>query len=390
MQVLFARHHVRVYRFVLRMVRNEATAEDLISEVFLDVWRQAGKFEGRSAVSTWMLSIARFKALSALRRRDEEELDDETADAIEDHADDPEVALAKKDKGAVLRQCLSEIVDRASRDHRPRLLPREIGGGGRGNCRHSGSDREDAHVLRAQEIIRAPQGAGNRSRLAMNTANENERGDIEELLPWHAAGTLSSRDAQRVEAALASDPELARRYELVREELAQTIHLNETLGAPSARAMDALFAKIDAEPARQRRGVIQSRRRGIREFFAALSPRTLAWSASAAALAIVLQAAVIGGIVIKEQSAGGYQTASAPRRAPRRRHLRGDPVPAAGRCRRHHQVPGNQQTQHCRRSVGGRVIPGAHRGDKLPKQISTAPSRRCRSTRLSASSPLPE
>ena len=68
MQVLFARHHVRVYRFVLRLVRNEATAEDLISEVFLDVWRQAGKFEGRSAVSTWMLSIARFKALSALRR----------------------------------------------------------------------------------------------------------------------------------------------------------------------------------------------------------------------------------------------------------------------------------------------------------------------------------
>ena len=77
MQVLFARHHVRVYRFVLRLVRNEATAEDLISDVFLDVWRQAGKFEGRSAVSTWMLSIARFKALSALRRRPEEELDEE-------------------------------------------------------------------------------------------------------------------------------------------------------------------------------------------------------------------------------------------------------------------------------------------------------------------------
>ena len=69
MQVLYARHHVRVYRFVLRLVRNEATAEDLISEVFLDIWRQAGKFEGRSAASTWMLSIARFKALSTLRRR---------------------------------------------------------------------------------------------------------------------------------------------------------------------------------------------------------------------------------------------------------------------------------------------------------------------------------
>ncbi|HET9619512.1 MAG TPA: sigma-70 family RNA polymerase sigma factor [Pseudolabrys sp.] len=109
MQVLFARHHVRVYRFVLRLVRNEATAEDLISEVFLDVWRQAAKFEGRSAVSTWMLSIARFKALSALRRKPEYELDEETAEAIEDHSDDPEVTLAKKDKAALLREAMSAL-----------------------------------------------------------------------------------------------------------------------------------------------------------------------------------------------------------------------------------------------------------------------------------------
>ena len=114
MQVLFARHHVRVYRFVLRLVRNEATAEDLISEVFLDVWRQAAKFEGRSAVSTWILSMARFKALSSLRRRTEEALDDETAGTIEDTDDDPETALAKKDKGAALRQCL----ERLSAEHR--------------------------------------------------------------------------------------------------------------------------------------------------------------------------------------------------------------------------------------------------------------------------------
>ena len=114
MQVLFARHHVKVYRFVLRFLRNESAAEDLISEVFLEVWRQAGKFEGRSAVSTWLLSIARFKALSVLRRRTEEELDDETAAAIEDEGDNPEVALAKKDKGAALRQCLGKL----SAEHR--------------------------------------------------------------------------------------------------------------------------------------------------------------------------------------------------------------------------------------------------------------------------------
>ena len=114
MQVLFARHHVRVYRFVLRVVRDETKAEDLISEVFLDVWRQADRFEGRSAVSTWLLAIARFKALSALRRRPDEELDEEAAEAIEDPSDDPEETLAKKDKSTVIRKCLEGL----SADHR--------------------------------------------------------------------------------------------------------------------------------------------------------------------------------------------------------------------------------------------------------------------------------
>jgi RNA polymerase sigma-70 factor (ECF subfamily) len=114
MQVLFARHHVRVFRFVVRLVKNESTAEDLISDVFLDVWRQAGRFEGRSAVSTWLLSIARFKALSALRRRPDEALDEETAGAIEDPSDDPEIALEKKDKSTLIRKCLSGL----SAEHR--------------------------------------------------------------------------------------------------------------------------------------------------------------------------------------------------------------------------------------------------------------------------------
>jgi anti-sigma factor RsiW len=145
----------------------------------------------------------------------------------------------------------------------------------------------------------------------MTTANESGRGDVEDLLPWHAAGTLSPRDMQRVETALAADPELARRYQLVREELAQTIHLNETLGAPSARGVEALFAKIDAEPARAPAfsGNLGAR---IRDFFAALSPRTVAWSAAVAALAIVLQAGVIGGVLLNENDKGGYETASAP------------------------------------------------------------------------------
>ncbi len=109
MQVLFARHQVRVYRFVLRLVGNAAVAEDLISEVFLDVWRQADRFEGRSAVSTWLLAIARFKALSSMRRKPNEELDEEAASAVEDTADDPEITIQKKDKGTALRKCMQAL-----------------------------------------------------------------------------------------------------------------------------------------------------------------------------------------------------------------------------------------------------------------------------------------
>jgi RNA polymerase sigma-70 factor (ECF subfamily) len=114
MHLLFARHHVRVYRFILRLLRDESLAEDLISEVFLDVWRQAGRFEGRSAVGTWLLAIARHKALSALRRRPAQALDEQTAALIEDPGDDPEVAVQKKDKSEILRECLKAL----SAEHR--------------------------------------------------------------------------------------------------------------------------------------------------------------------------------------------------------------------------------------------------------------------------------
>ena len=149
----------------------------------------------------------------------------------------------------------------------------------------------------------------------MNAINEEpEHQEIEALLPWYVAGTLSRRDANRVEQALAGDRELARQYELVREELIETIHLNETLGAPSARAMEKLFAAIDAEearsPRRQRSFGLAGR---ISEFLSRLTPRTLAWSATAAAAAILMQAAVIAAVVVKEQgSSSGPELASAP------------------------------------------------------------------------------
>jgi anti-sigma factor RsiW len=136
---------------------------------------------------------------------------------------------------------------------------------------------------------------------------EQEPSEIETLLPWHAAGTLNARDARRVEEALARDPALARQYAVIREEYAETIGLNESLGAPSARAMQKLFADIDADPTQQVRAASLSSR--FLGFFANLSPRTLAWSASLGAVALVMQAGVIG-VVLNPPST--FKVASAP------------------------------------------------------------------------------
>ena len=114
MQTLFARHRTPVYRWLLRLVGNETVAEDLLSDVFFDVWQQAGRFEGRAAVTTWLLSIARFKALSARRRRTDAELDETIAATVADGADDPEITLQKKSRDELVRRAVANL----SPDHR--------------------------------------------------------------------------------------------------------------------------------------------------------------------------------------------------------------------------------------------------------------------------------
>jgi anti-sigma factor RsiW len=155
----------------------------------------------------------------------------------------------------------------------------------------------------------------------MNAANNtpqtssNEPSEVEMLLPWYAAGTLNRREAAQVEAALAADPALAERFEWVRAEFAQEIYINEEAASPADSDVKALFAKIDALPAR-RPGTLAASAPKLAErtaeFFAALSPRTLALSGAAAALVILLQAGVIGGILLK----GGFETASMPANTP--------------------------------------------------------------------------
>jgi anti-sigma factor RsiW len=144
----------------------------------------------------------------------------------------------------------------------------------------------------------------------MNSNDRLSHGDLEELLPWHAAGTLDSHEAAEVERAIAADPELARRFALVREEVTETILLNESLGAPSARAMETLFRAIDQDRKVVRRAATSpSLGARIAEFF---SPRALAWTASAAVVIVMLQAGVIARLALEEQDGGAKVAAASP------------------------------------------------------------------------------
>jgi RNA polymerase sigma-70 factor, ECF subfamily len=109
MAQLYARHNVRLYRFILRLTGNAATAEDLVSEVFLEVWRAARNFRAESRVSTWLLAIARNRALSLTRRRTDEPLDDRVAATVEDTADDPESTADKLSRRSIVRRCLQQL-----------------------------------------------------------------------------------------------------------------------------------------------------------------------------------------------------------------------------------------------------------------------------------------
>jgi RNA polymerase sigma-70 factor (ECF subfamily) len=109
MALLYARHSARVYRFILRFIENEAIAEELVNEVFLDVWRNARKFEGRSQVSTWLLSVARHRALEVRRRRSTVSLDDDVAARLEDPAENAEATIDKRKTSSILSSCLAQL-----------------------------------------------------------------------------------------------------------------------------------------------------------------------------------------------------------------------------------------------------------------------------------------
>jgi RNA polymerase sigma-70 factor (ECF subfamily) len=109
LKLLYVRHHDRVRRFVMRLTGNESTAEEVVNEVFLEAWRHAREFEGRSQVATWLMAIARFRAISASRRRSEAQLDKGAAAVIEDPSDTPAISMDKRERSDILQKCLAKL-----------------------------------------------------------------------------------------------------------------------------------------------------------------------------------------------------------------------------------------------------------------------------------------
>jgi RNA polymerase sigma-70 factor (ECF subfamily) len=113
--VLYQRHHKRVFHFIRRFVSNVEVAEDLTNDVFIEVWQKASAYEGRSKVSSWLLGVARYKALSEIRKtKPVHSKSEQILDALEDDADDPEMVTQKRDKGAAIKRCIQAL----SHDHR--------------------------------------------------------------------------------------------------------------------------------------------------------------------------------------------------------------------------------------------------------------------------------
>ena len=146
LEALFVRHNLKIFRFIARLVRDKSLAENLVSEVFLGVWREAAKFQGHPRISTWLLVLARDEALAALGRPQSKELGDRFADIAEDPADNPKLVVLKEKRISLLFPGRHGIVGRASRHHRPCLLPPPIDRRSRADSWHRSEHGEDAHV----------------------------------------------------------------------------------------------------------------------------------------------------------------------------------------------------------------------------------------------------
>lgn len=110
----YQRHNRALFAFLVKLVREREMAEEVLSETMLEVWRQAGRFEGKSSVTTWVFSIAHHKAVSRLRKKREVALDEEVAANIEDSAPTPDKLATDQNMARLLKG----LMERLSLDHR--------------------------------------------------------------------------------------------------------------------------------------------------------------------------------------------------------------------------------------------------------------------------------
>jgi RNA polymerase sigma-70 factor, ECF subfamily len=177
LELLYLRHSARVYRFVVHLTGSGSAAEETVLEVFLAVWRDARRFKGKSQVRTWLLKIARFKALSHRRRRSEVPLDRHAQDLIEDASDGPAALNEKRRSRDILQKCMTTLTP----IHREviNLIPCQgkKGRGGGSNHRNAGLYHRDALALCQRPHGHAARHSGHRSRVggALASATPQKR-----------------------------------------------------------------------------------------------------------------------------------------------------------------------------------------------------------------------
>lgn len=102
-----------VYRFLHSKLNDPFECSDLLHDVFMEVWRSAGRFEGRSKVQTWIFGIAYRKVIDLHRKRGRQYVTDDIPET-EDDSPDAESCMAAGQEAEHVRHCLGELKD----DHR--------------------------------------------------------------------------------------------------------------------------------------------------------------------------------------------------------------------------------------------------------------------------------
>ena len=110
LRTLFTRHYSRVYRFVSRFVKDRDAVEEVVNDTFLIAWQQAPRFEGRSRVATWLLGIARYRALGAVKARQAhpESMEQHEATLV-DPSERVDARMQREDSSHYLKRCLAML-----------------------------------------------------------------------------------------------------------------------------------------------------------------------------------------------------------------------------------------------------------------------------------------